>query len=539
MAHFTSLPTEVIVCVWLFLPPADIKACKLVSRPLIALIQRSLDLQYLLELDTQGFVPPLDSSDKLSLYQKVLILREKRSITESGRKHGLDAHMANFKLSRIMHSNIQYSRGVLAVADPPTDGHRQLRLCQLASKNKSTEYSPAKLEDLIVAADDFRFDPDLDLLALLEVVPIQSGAITDTGMNIHLKSLTTGLPHPLATMPALVNTSRPTFRHQISFQIVGRRLALLYPLYSFCKNSSNILIWDWITGELVVSMPVFGPDFAFISEDVFVVPVGQSAEAESNSVGFLEVYTIADIPSGGCPRHVASLHLPATAGERCHTRGYLIATSPSPAPLLIKQYPKFTPSKRIYEIDPKVHHLCLRIKSLDNGNTPTTTLSGLLFIPVSGIHHVLQNEMAVKSQSHISIPWDDWDRGASWVGSSRLKSGSHCVFGHRAAFIRSERKEPGWRVFLFDLRATAQGETMSEWLRGQGEEKSTLGVSWHAGISNTQMGVREPRIAASFIIPGNKRCANKNVPPKLFLDDEHIVTCDSELFALSVTDRQI
>ncbi|CUA68271.1 hypothetical protein RSOLAG22IIIB_07800 [Rhizoctonia solani] len=78
MAGLLSLPPECIILVLLSLPPQEIVRCKLVSRALWTVVNGSPILQYLLELDSLGFVAPRIVSKNLSLEEKIQMLRKSR-----------------------------------------------------------------------------------------------------------------------------------------------------------------------------------------------------------------------------------------------------------------------------------------------------------------------------------------------------------------------------------------------------------------------------------------------------------------------------
>ncbi|KAJ1300302.1 hypothetical protein OPQ81_005124 [Rhizoctonia solani] len=530
MSKLSSLPTESIVYILRLLPPADIRTCKLVSRQLLATIQESLELQYLLELDFLGYVHPLNPLDKLSFGDKVRLLQEKHLINADGTQRHIGVRTAKFEPIGPMSANIRYSRGVLAVGKPSIDVTRQLQVYRFASSNKSTEHCSFLLKNIGVEAHDFRFEPDLDLLVLLESVTSPTDD-TDLEMRFHLRSLSTGLAHPLALNPVLMNTFKfTTTYNDTGFQIVGQLLVILYFTNSRLDASSpKMCIWDWTTGERVAWAEVPGTDFAFVSADTFVVMFSRRKWSGSDAIGSLEVYSIADIAPGGCARHVASLHLPPTTEGPCHSSCQFIKNPSPPVPLIVNGRPKVITPQRIYEIGSDLHHLCLHIKAFNIKNIPTEMANGLLFIPFSNIHRVLKEITANQSESRMHILWEDWGCGASWVNTRQLRRGATCIFGHRAALLSFDRKERGWRVFVYDLRANARGRTMDAFL---GDGRAELWPSdqyLNAVFNNPELGaVREPRVIASFMVSENEEW-NEHTdsnPPELAIDDERIVTYD-------------
>ncbi|CAE6450053.1 unnamed protein product [Rhizoctonia solani] len=528
MDMLTLLPTESIVHILQLLPPVDIRTCKLVSRQLLATIQESPELQFLLALDFLGFVPPLNPLDTLSLGDKIRILQEKRAVSDNGIR---DVGMRTAKFESIgpLSANIRYSRGVLAVGKPSIDVTRQLQLYQLDSSNKRTEYSSVILQDMGVAAHDFRFDPDLDLLVLLERVTALADTNTDLELRFHLRSLSTGLTHPLASIPALISTFKfTTTYNETGFQIVGNLLAILCSTNSRLDTSSpRMCVWDWTTGELITSTDVPGMDFAFISEDTFLIPVNRRKWAGYDTIGSLLVYSIANIHPGGRARQIASLHLPPTTAGPCHSQCHFIATPPPAAPIAINGHPRITTPKRIYEIGPNSHYLCLRIKAFNIENIQNDMANGLLFIRSSNIHQVL-SKMTSQSHSPTHISWEDWGRGASWINTQRLHYSSNCIFGHRAALLSFDRENKGWRAFVCDLRANMRGPTTDGLPGGGLEGLRPSDVYLHAIFNNPELGVCGPAVSTSFLVSEGEDWNEHtdSVPPELAIDDEHVITYD-------------
>ncbi|CAE6395749.1 hypothetical protein ACGC1H_000293 [Rhizoctonia solani] len=530
MPALTLLPTESVVHILQLLLPADIRTCKLVSRQLLSIIQESPELQYLLELDVLGFAPPLNTLDTVSLGDKISALQDKRFVNADGTRRDVNARTVKFESIGPLSANIRYSRGVLAVGKPSIDVTRDLQLYQLTSDNKRTKHSSFTLEDMGVDAHDFRFDPDLDLLVLLERVTLLADTDTDLELRFHLKSLSSGSAHPLAPSPVLRSTFKFTTTYNDSgFQIVGKLLVILCFTNSRLDSSSpRMCVWDWTTGELITSTEVPGIDFAFISEDIFLVPVSRRKWAGHDAIGSLLVFTMADIHPGGRARHIASLHLPPTTTGPCHSQCHFIATSLPPAPLVIDGSPKITNPKRIYEIGPSSHYLCLRVKAFNIENTPGQMANGMLFIPSSDIHHALEKITASPSQPPAHIPWEGWARGTSWINTRQLRRSSNCIFGHRAALLSFDRGERGWRAFLYDLRANVRGRRTDEHLRDNLEELRSSDTYLNAVFFNPKLGAHGPKVIASFMISENEDWDEHtdSVPPELAIDDERIITYD-------------
>ncbi|CAE6498429.1 unnamed protein product [Rhizoctonia solani] len=533
MSALTLLPTESVVHILHLLPPVDIKTCKLVSRQLFSIIQESPELQYLLELDILGFTLPLNPLDTVTLGDKIRALRDKHFVSVDGTRRDVRTRTVKFESIGPLSTNIRYSRGVLAVGKPIIDVTRDLQIYQLTSDNKRTLHSSFTLENMGVEAHDFRFDPDLDLLVLLERVTLLADTDADLEMRFHLKSLSSGTAHPLASSPVLRSTFKfTTTYNDTGFQIVGKLLVILCFTNSRLDSSSpRMCVWDWTTGDLITSTEVPGIDFAFISEDTFLVPVNRRKWAGHDAIGSLLVFTMADIHSGGRARHIASLHLPSTTQGPCHSQCHFIATSLPPAPLVVDGSPKITTPKRIYEIGPSSHYLCLHVKAFNIENMPGEMANGMLFIPSSNIYRALEKITASPSQPPAHISWEDWARGTSWINIRQLRRGSNCIFGHRAALLSFDREERGWRAFLYDLRANVQGRRMDELPRNNFEELRSSDTYLKVVFINHKLDVRGPKVITSFMVSENEDWNEHtdSIPPEFAIDDERIITYDERM----------
>ncbi|CAE6353608.1 unnamed protein product [Rhizoctonia solani] len=529
MSFIALLPTESVVHILLLLPPADIRTCKAVCRQLLAAIRESPELQYLLELDVLGYSPPLNPLDSLSFGDKIRVLQERRLVRINETQ---DTAMRAVKFEKVgsLSANIRYYGGVLAVGKPSIDVTRQLQVYQLTSSNKRTAYSSIVLHDLGVEAHDFIFDPDLDLLVLLERVNTLADDNADLEMRLHLRSLSTGQTHPLASTPVLMNTFKFTTTYgEAGFQISGKHISILCYTNSRLDNSSpKIYVWNWITGELVASTEVPGMGFAFISEDIFVVPASRYKWNGPDTIGSLLVYTITDTHPGGRARHIASLRLPATTTGPCHSQCHFVATSLPPLPIGVDGHLQMMPSKRVYEIGPDSHYLCLHIKAFNIANMHGEMANGMLFIPASSIHRALNKITTSQSLTPTHVSWEEWANGTSWVNTRLLRRSANCVFGHRAALLSFDHKERGWRVFLYDLRAFIRGSKVGDFLKNEGEALRFPDKYLNGVFTNAGTGVREPAVVSSFLVSENEEwnTHTDSIPPVLAIDDERVITYD-------------
>ncbi|CAE6410578.1 unnamed protein product [Rhizoctonia solani] len=530
MTFLDILPTESIIHILLLLPPTDIITCKVVCHRLFEIIRESPELQYLLQLDILGYAPPLNPLNDLSFGDKIRVLQRKHPARPNQMKlQDMSPHAVKFESVGPLSANIRYSGGVLAVGKPSIDVTRQLQLYQLASNNKRTDFSSFVLHDLGVETHDFRFDPDLDLLVLLERVNTLADDDTDLEMRFHLRSLSTGRLHPLAPIPVLTSTFKfTTTYNEGGFQICGKHISVLCYTNSRLDNSSpKMCVWDWTTGELITSTEVPGKEFAFISENAFVVPASRYKWAGSDTIGSLLVYTITDTHPGNRARHIASLRLPATSAGPCHSQCHFIATCLPPSPIVLDGHPVMMPPKRVYEIGPSSHYLCLHIRAFNIENLHGQMANGMLFIPASSIHHIL-NSITNKHLPPKHYTWEDWASGTSWINTRILRRSPNCIFGHRAALLSFDHKERGWRVFLYDLRASVRGLKMEEFLKNEDEGPLFSDKYLNRIFSDAGAGIPGPTVVNSFLVSEGEEwdTHTDSIPPVLAVDDERIITYD-------------
>ncbi|CAE6437638.1 unnamed protein product [Rhizoctonia solani] len=509
-----------------------------VSRQLLAIINASQELQYLLELDHLGFAPPLNSLDTISLGDKIGILHRKRLIATGTTRHEINARTT--KLDPIgppsVNIRVWYSRGALAVGKSSINVTNQVQLYQLASDNKQTEHSSLLLQDTGVEADDFRFDPDLDLLVLLERINTPADADADVELRLHLRSLSTGLAHPLASSPVLRETFKLTTRYnETGFQIVGKLIVILCFRNSHSEMAlPRMCVWNWITGELITSTKVSGKYFAFISEDIFLIPVGHLRSTGSDTIGSLLVFSIADVHFGGPARLVASLRLPLPATAPCYCQYYFIPAPPPPTPLVINGHHRITTPKRVYEIGSHSHYLCLRVKAYKVG-APNETAKGLLFFQTSNIQAILSKVMASQPNCVVHIPWEDWARGTSWINTWQMYYSLNCVFGHRVALLSFDHNKCGWRALVYDLQANVRGLAAVEPYKDNPEELSDLDAYLNGVFFNPNKNIPRARVVTSIMVSEGEDFDDPTdlVPPMLAIDDERIITYDRTELAAS------
>ncbi|CAE6479733.1 unnamed protein product [Rhizoctonia solani] len=509
MAVFLDLPPECIIHVFLQMLPRQIAKSRLISRAFRAIIDDSLVLQYIMELDNLGLVPPIAASNDLSLYNKVCALKEKRRT----RDKGIDG-MAHIYLYPNDRGNIvlqeykshAFSRGVLAFKgkDWPT----KLGIYQFASENRGIDCDRYKLNcpprNYMMAVE-----PSFDLLALFGTV--------DEGLAFHLLSLRTGLPHPSASSP-MIPCFSPTGIEiltylTISIEIVGRHIVHMEEISERC--TSLITIWDWVSGQIVTSTKVLGYSVAFLSEDIFMVPppVGAYEDGEPH---YLALYTCREVPPGGPARCIARFYFPISDSIKISCTRF----EPSPLPSVWSCSIPLAYPPRVYDTSPTSHYLALSIQFRD-------VIHGYLFIWASALFSLLDT-LATDHDQCLSVPWPQWSSATSWIHSTALNSRmiGFNVFGHLAIWLSYGDDYYDWEVGIYDLRTSKEKALIKSQLDPMSPEERV-----ELFLSDGSTPVQQPLLVKLFSIPVDVlpweddwyKETHHQRGVDLLVDDEHII----------------
>lgn len=218
------------------------------------LVKSDLCMQYLLELDSCGYVEPVNPRSDLTFAQKLEMIRNHRSHWE----HSEKVIPTVFELGVGNDSVIYKYAGGVYVQELPTanlvGSTRGLNFNQLPSPNRGIEYKHWAIPDLGSDPSDFCIDPEQDLLVLLEA---EQGHWYGGTYRLHLRTMSTNEVHPKA--PAgysiLIHQHPSDLPPAMTFyfEVSGRLLAVLFRSVDR-RVQSYVVVWDWTTGlELSVS----------------------------------------------------------------------------------------------------------------------------------------------------------------------------------------------------------------------------------------------------------------------------------------------
>ncbi|CUA74492.1 hypothetical protein RSOLAG22IIIB_11249 [Rhizoctonia solani] len=517
MVTLTNLPFDCLVSILSFLPSSEVETCKMVSRTLHSTISNCLPLQYKILLNHIGYVATRNTGSP-SLELKISVLREMRTRMDQRRL----GQPATVHLDcRYGTTHIHFSRGFIVAANTPATTPLTIQLHSLASFNRGKEYECSLFTDrtqLIGYINLIKIEIALDLLVLVEYR-------NDGAMKFHLRSLKTGLPHPNASRPTIVNGVTEIafpriFTHSI--EILDRRIA-----HSGQRNGHStplLTVWDWTTGDLVTSTPIPGTTYAFVSNDIFVVPSDQTLCDGEYILLSLSVFTLEGVLPGKAARFVATLCLPKANGPS-HSDFKLYY-----APLLSIPNPheSHIPAK-VFDLDENSHYLALRLTTNLNPEMWNVT-SGILFIHSLGLC-TLAERLSTAQQSPVFVRWDNWGFMACWLGFESTTPWRY-IYGHRAAFLRINSSTGDCEVLVYDLRVTRpvkprQGTGSSDSKRKLDEQMDRL-----FGVNGRP--TRHPILISSFWIGTDVLPKGRAADYQLdvMIDDEHVILIKVGMFGL-------
>ncbi|CAE6443653.1 unnamed protein product [Rhizoctonia solani] len=505
---FTNLPIDCFIHILSFLSPGDIEICKLVSRTWHSTISNCLPLQYKVLLDYLGYIGTRNTGFP-SLELKVGVLRERRMrmnqrrLAQSATVH-LEYHHG------IAHTHL--SRGVIIAANTLSTTVLTLQLHRLASINKGLDYECSLFTDrtqLVGYTNLVKVEAALDLLVLVEFG-------NDGAMKFHLRSLKSGLPHPNASRPTIVNSVADiafpkVFTHSI--EILNRRI--VHSGQSDGRLTPLLTVWDWTTGDLVTSTLVPGPAYAFISNNIVVVASNQIPRDGQHILLSLSIFTLEGALPGEAARLIAMLCLPKTDCPSYPDFEFYHAP-----PISISDPHESHTRAKIFKLDENSHHLALRLTvalTPDIRNKST----GILFIHSSGLLKLAEH-LSAASQSPVFVKWGNWGFMTCWL-KIEPPTPWRCIYGHRAAFLRIDSLTGDCEVLVYDVRA----------VRTVRSRKGAVGLdlTWELDepmdllFSVSGKPTRHPALVSSFWI-------DTDVLPKgrasdyqldVMIDDEHVI----------------
>ncbi|CAE6473528.1 unnamed protein product [Rhizoctonia solani] len=438
--NWASLVPEILIIILGNTNPYAIRSCRQVCRRFRQIIDKNLYLQYLLYLNDMGYQPPAILRRDLSFTQMIQVLRENRDGWHLYKELGCPSFINISSTSKGYNSFVDGLFAYTSGSSKSGEGYKAtIHFHQLASINKGTGYKHW-YHQIDCNVNYIAIQPELDLLVVLsgEEAPVPS-------YQIHLRTISTNDPHPLAASPIIdikTGASRYDLRYENNLvQIHGRMIGVRFGGFRSPTLKSLVMVWNWVLGVEVAHLelrPVREYSMAFISEEYFLVPECPEAAGgprwNYNQLGRLDVYRIpvdGITPLGEC---VASFVLPNPI-EQQHSVRLEVGTSHSLAAGLTQSQPK------IYELAPGNHQIHVSVtttienKDSPNGVNHRSNLYGRLYVPTNVLLAIL-NEIGQPSSASVlySIPWSEWGSHTSWVSCATDGFMNGFTWGQRHAF---------------------------------------------------------------------------------------------------------
>ncbi|KIJ13367.1 hypothetical protein PAXINDRAFT_170440 [Paxillus involutus ATCC 200175] len=328
---------------------------------------------------------------------------------------------------------------------------------------------------------DFTLDNSQDLIVLLE----PSGTLPNLLCKIHLRTLSTGEPHPRAAVPLM--THAPQSMHDdFSFliQICGAHIAVLFIDQLGVVIPNIFLVWNWHSGQQKVYMRMLQfRSFAFMTEDLIL-----AASVKSGNEPCLVVLSIAacgnpiqaleDMP------YVCELGYPALKGEVEHI---LIRSEPTPTwrPPAGLAVPFYASRKDF------IFTINLRVMT-DHDVRENT----LLFVPLS----TLLSQVALSYDApQRSVAWKEWGpKGTRMIFRESSETWVCYTYGMR--FIQGLRWKDGHKARVYDFNPYAARK----------HESIDSPISWKPLVRKATMNVQSHGFVEEVVttLPGRVALVN-------------------------------
>ncbi|KAI0264989.1 hypothetical protein BC834DRAFT_970540 [Gloeopeniophorella convolvens] len=258
--HLFRLPTEILLAIAGLLDMKSLLHFKLTCKRLVAIVENSVSLRYVLALAARGLCNGRPSSITVAARYELL-----KMYSEAWRMAEWTEHVT---MDLPYPHEVPYVSGGMLVL--PILGMGRIKSFAVqripsALRGITAQHWVIEL-DFFVA--HFMLDAAQDLLA---VVPQH-----DT-RSILLRSLATGYPHPLSVNKAILRLeeSQNASGGNSKQDVCGDYLGLM--TWNGDRLDDRLAIWNWKTGERLVNMPmklenIDDAIFSFIDDHHFVVP---------------------------------------------------------------------------------------------------------------------------------------------------------------------------------------------------------------------------------------------------------------------------
>ncbi|KAH8102076.1 hypothetical protein BXZ70DRAFT_1016170, partial [Cristinia sonorae] len=398
-----ELPEELITNILNVLGITSLIRCRQLNKLFKDTIDNNLALQYKLELAINGMEdgPP----SPVTTAERLHILRQHRTAWDSM------SHTSVQNIPSIRGYPWDFYGGVLARGTST----RGISFIQLPSLLKGIPQRTWEFLELGVEIQDFHIDPAQDLLVIiggtrsrcviLLACDVVSQIILILRSSVHIRSLSSGGPHPSAQKSGVLRYKHSLQGHRFILNIIAKYLGVLFVNEDM---SRKLVVWDWKRDVVVME---FYSDvqcsFAFLSERYILVAQGHSRGI------IITIYAFVPTPASTgstSPQLICQFHYPPIISSY-EVVDILVTGLPSPG---------WTPPKHLsvpFHLGRNHRLISLSITFREGGNAIHT-------IPLSTfLHHIHRYEFGA-APSGCKISWDDWA-----PTNTRIHSWNH-LFGY-------------------------------------------------------------------------------------------------------------
>ncbi|KAG9008581.1 hypothetical protein FRB93_006500 [Tulasnella sp. JGI-2019a] len=327
-----ALPTELLIKVLALLPWQTLLLVKRVARMLNVLITETVLLTYIVELGSSSMVD--GPSGRFTTADRLVKLRRLRE----GWKAPEEASRTAITFTQVI-TAYDLQKGVLTIGhgNDETWTTLSLRYYRLDSRVNEVVSENWCFIGLGEGARDYTTDPAQDLVVLLEEFDARDPSLC----RFHLRTMSTGTPHPLAKAPVLRGRTKYLTRDvegRFDYFLVlrGKLLACGCTLTSEDQGeiSTNLWIWDWPSGALVFTLDSkLHASFTFLDDQSFALAINDSAYHQTND-WWIDVYFIRQ--GSATP---ARFMLPRfRPGEIITVTGMMLRSDPNDSSIQVQEY---------------------------------------------------------------------------------------------------------------------------------------------------------------------------------------------------------
>ncbi|XP_006458803.1 hypothetical protein AGABI2DRAFT_177014 [Agaricus bisporus var. bisporus H97] len=242
--HLLDLPVEILFEILIWLDGNSLIVCRSVSKFLRAFLDDRPEFEYQYRLEKQGLVSTYGI--RYPYEGRLLTLK---SFSRAWRASEIPRPPTQTYLIEGDCIAYELVAGVFA----KTDG-LNLTIQWLPSFLRPAQKLVRSQAQLGIPIKDFALDPAQDVVALLEADNLPPVVLQGRKVNIHLRTLSTNMPHPEAQMPTISfdipYSPRGNDLSAVTIQLGSDILSLFF---SVGPGQLHLLLWDWKSGATILN----------------------------------------------------------------------------------------------------------------------------------------------------------------------------------------------------------------------------------------------------------------------------------------------